>query len=132
MLADQLDQEEVEVKQSSQVNWLHLEEANTCFFMGATREKIERNSLIYNLDQSGMPMTTQPQMIIDAIDYFTRLFRACERPGRVLQHRWIPYIVTEEANRIARLPLEAEIKNVVMSLSLDKALGLDGFTRAFF
>lgn len=75
-----------------------------------------------------------PEEIHDgAIGYFKKfLTKENEREQLVLGHLLSKFIAKDENNRMLARPMEVELKDVVISIPIDRSPRLDGFGSGFF
>ena len=126
-------------RQKSWESWLQEGDKNTKFFHMAVKQRRASKTIfqIGSLDSNDI-LSNATSIQNEGVKFFKDLLAPApnDQPSHVLTEEMlstIPSLITSQDNAFLIRPFTlVEIKDVVFSMSSDKALGPDGFTAGFF
>lgn len=129
--------EEAFFKQKSRINWLHLGDQNTTFFIRVAASRRAFNSFRSLLLASGILVTDPSAICQIALDHLRAILAPSSLPQLSSPLQWlsqlIPFRCSESQSLIlSSPPTSEEIQTTIFKLNPHKSPGPDGFTSAFF
>lgn len=129
--------EENFLKQRSKLHWLHVGDKNNKIFYNAIKERTTYNAIHEVTDPNGFCLRNMEDIKIEGVRFFSDLLShtPLEFTGISLDNlqTLIPYRCTTQEQGLLLVDVtEAEVKQVIFSMSSNKAPGPDGYTVEFF
>lgn len=136
-LMDLIGNEEAFYRQKSRMNWLQEGDNNTQFFHKMVSAKQRSQGLTMLKDDQGNVYQSLKEISELAVRYFQGLFgqknpEVMDCSHEFLDELWTKKLDNEVAVKLVEGVTDSEIREALMSIQYDKALGPNGYSSCFF